>query len=318
VHMAAVKVETSRKESEVRQRADQHMMRRPHVCGTAYGVKRTSGNLTADPCYVIYVDQKVSSRALDKSHRVPKTVRRFGVTLPTDVVELGPLRFQSARSFDHPFFIRDNLTPGGTLTCFVRTPGDFHALSCAHVIWGRDKDPNSRDPIEIHDPVQQLWKPLGDSIAGFREIGMGYAPEFGYLDAGLASISASSLKKALAHRTRPRDVFPSPDGPLNLTQIQNQHVYADSLVSQRRIEAVVTGVYVVHPSGMRFDLVIETPDRSPITYPGDSGMLWMDAQDRAVAMHIMGEQGAINQPSRVSLATFMYRIVSRFRAIPLY
>jgi hypothetical protein len=90
--MAVVKAETSRKESEVRQRADQHMMRRPHVCGTAYGVKRTSGNLTTDPCYVIYVAQKVPSRELDKSQRVPKTVRRFGVILTTDVVELGPLQ----------------------------------------------------------------------------------------------------------------------------------------------------------------------------------------------------------------------------------
>lgn len=292
-------------------------MHRDYVCGTAFGIKRKSGKLTGIPSYVVFVEKKGTEVNLDKSQFIPKTVTRNRKRLSTDVVEMGPLQFHSTFQLSDPHFIRDNLTPGGTLTCFVKIIDEFFALSCAHVIWGQDKDPMSLDPIEIYDKKTDLWKSLGNSITGLRDKGLGYAPDFGYIDAGLASITIERLQKSLHNRAKLQQVLSPPEGYAEISEIQNLAVHAHSIVSGKLIEAVITGVYFFHSSGFRFDLTIETHDRSPITFPGDSGLLWLDEQERAVAMHVMGERAETNQGSRISFSTFIFRILKRFNALPL-
>ena len=52
-------------------------MRRNYVCGTAYGIKRTSGKLTEIPAYVIYVEKKASALKFDK--------RKFGSNMGSEI-----------------------------------------------------------------------------------------------------------------------------------------------------------------------------------------------------------------------------------------
>lgn len=290
-------------------------MRRKNVCGTAYGVKRTAGSLQPELAYIVYVSSKKPQGRLASADRIPPKVTRLGMTLPTDVVELGSLRLHSLyNNLAKPRFIRDDITPGGTVTSFIRTGADYFALSCAHVIWGADRDPNTESAIQIYEAEKGEWIHLGASAGGVRDVGRGYAPDFGYLDAGLASISNPTLRKACAGSTTRRGIHPSSGDALDLSQVQDLPVFANSLVSDKRVEGIVTSLHFVHPSGVRFDLVIEREDRREITFPGDSGLLWIDHSGRAVAMHVMGEGDGPQTGSRVSLCTFMYRVLKRFDA----
>ena len=123
--MGAIINGTHKRQSNIRQRADKKLMRRDYVCGTVFGIKRKSGKLTGIPSYVVYVEKKDTEANLEKSQFVPKTVIRNGERLSTDVVEMGPLQFHSTSQLSAPHFIRDNLTPGGTLTCFVKIIDEY-------------------------------------------------------------------------------------------------------------------------------------------------------------------------------------------------
>jgi hypothetical protein len=302
-----------------RHRADKYLINRSNVCATSFGLKRTKGKLTKDFCYIVYVDKKFPPSKLSKKDMIPKTITRYGEKHKTDVVEIAPFRFQSGTTYG----IRDDVNSGGTLTCFARSKktddidGDeFYALSCAHVVWGRDKIINN-DPIQIWD--QERWVSFGSSLTGLNHRGSGTAPDFGFIDAGLVSIEHPQMQQ-LARSSDQLSILPIDEFHNDALSLIGTLVTAESIVSKSNLHGIITDVYFSDPNNNLYvDLIIRNPESEPLTFVGDSGLLWKDFKGNAVAMHSMGEDFGpdIGQPSRLSASTFFYKIVERLDIVPL-
>jgi len=156
------------------------LMSLPNVVGVGRGYKATAGVRTSAECIVVLVKQKVPGRVLEAQDMVPAEVRG----IPTDVVEVGEIRFLGARvgAADHG---EENVSstvgtptsgscarrlermrparPGVSIGHYQTTAGTFGAvvwdnetggpfiLSCNHVLAnatsGRDGRARAGDPI---------------------------------------------------------------------------------------------------------------------------------------------------------------------------
>ncbi len=67
----------------------------PHVIGTCIGKRREQGCKTDETCLVVLVKEKVADAQLEPEHRIPETVEFDGVTVRTDVQQVGDVRIQS-------------------------------------------------------------------------------------------------------------------------------------------------------------------------------------------------------------------------------
>lgn len=294
-----------------RHRADQRLAKLPNVWATAYGVKRIDGELTQVPCYTVYVSKKIPSKKIDKNDLVPKSLKRNGKSLLTDVIELGPLRLHGIVDPSKKGRIITGGKLYGTLGCFAKGNGEILCLSCAHVTGGQDEDPNTPEQISLWDPSRKEWHPIGISTVGLYERGNGYPPDFGKLDAGLVRIQDVTVRR-FANSLPPLQVF-MPKANANVPALlQGTPLRAKGAMSGI-CEGVVTGVWMrdIRGSGISADLVITDQQGADLTRPGDSGMLWKDRNGTAVAIHILGEDRG-PEPSRVSLSAFVYRITNHF------
>lgn len=262
----------------------------PHVIGTGLGVKRRAGAVIARTALIVYVDRKRPEQALARSARIPRYILHRGHRVPIDVVAIGPARLEFGRP---PFFLSDGST-SGVVTAFARSGPDYFLLGSAHCLGGDDGNIFTPATISVWDESGGGNVSVAESLMGVRLPGLGVAGDFGYLDAGVATIVGPEMM-ALARRARPMRLYPAatiglaleakgPNGPLSGT-----------------IEAVEVVV-----QGMRTDIVIRI--ESSGTYRGHSGMLWRTRKGLAVAMHGYGADYSAAGPSRTSLATALRRV----------
>jgi hypothetical protein len=67
----------------------------PHVVGTCIGKRREQGCKTDETCLVVLVKEKVPDAQLDPDERVPETIDLDGVTIRTDVQQVGEVTIQA-------------------------------------------------------------------------------------------------------------------------------------------------------------------------------------------------------------------------------
>ena len=185
-------------------------------------------------------------------------------------------------------------TKNGSLSCFARTSHNIVCgLSCAHVLAGTDGLFNPQaapDIVRIWDEQAQTLVECGQTIAVHRS-----SPPV--VDCGIFQYAApfvqqfASQLKFLPLNTA---IFHSPKSLIG-TEL--------SAFSGPRNLLLRGSVVQVLPN---WDFVIRSIDGQGFMN-GDSGMLWLDDEGKAVAMHVAGNGN--QQPSLFSYCTSAYRIL---------
>jgi hypothetical protein len=138
----------------------------PHhhnIVGVGFGRKHSEGNqITAPEAVRVYVRKKLAKRHLSKAELIPSEING----LPTDVIEVGRVRFLS-RPTDCGVSIAHFQAHAGTLGCMVRrvpNDGKEYVLSNNHVLANTNKG-NSGDII-----LQPAVEDGGNSLSGIAHL----------------------------------------------------------------------------------------------------------------------------------------------------
>lgn len=296
-----------------RKRADNGLAKtRRTVVGTAIGMKVTGG--VVDPsqvCLTVFVTTKKPKSRLRRDEMIPASVTRFSTEIPTDVIEI-----RQPPRLEFGFAINDS-TQLGTSGCFARNADGVYAVSCAHCVSGPDRDPTSSDPIFIEFPMREMYLYAGNSVPTVPISGGGTFPAFGDSDVGLIAISPEA--KELQQYAMGRDPLSLVewDGNLTMAQVSNMLRYtpvqgwgagSDNIV-RGRVARIFVQLYSRY-----YDLMIESYSNSGLTRPGDSGLMWLNAANMAVGMHMAGADFTVEGSSRYSLSMFASRIPGQLQA----
>ncbi len=185
----------------------------------------------------------------------------------------------------------------GTLGCFARTGNNlFCGLSCAHVLAGSDGlfDPQGApDIVRVWDAQAQALVECGQTLAIHRS-----SPPV--VDCGIFQYAApfvQQLVPQLKFLPLNTDIFHAPENLID------QELRAFS--GPRNLWLHGTVVQVFQPN---WDFIIRSTDGLGFMN-GDSGMMWLDENGHAVAMHVAGDTA--HQPSLFSYSTVAYRLLQQ-------
>lgn len=270
-----------------RRRFENQLRGFPNVVGTALGNKISDGKITSDKAVIVYVDAKKNK--ISSSKKIPKHIVYSGMKIPTDVVEVSALRFQSQA----PFYCSDG-SRLGIVSSMCKTDRFFFAATCAHNLKGSDADIYSKDPMQLFDRENNKWINVGQTSSVYYSDGIGADGNYGFVDAGLFTIEDESLIKKLKAATTL---------PVNSKIFWGQQVYAIATGGHRLTGAVA---HVESSIGNIFSDVCIKID-PPGSTEGDSGMLWRSTSGKAVAVHSKGFGDFDNNRTQFSLGMFAYR-----------
>lgn len=140
--------------AQIRQAKDSHkeqILSKPNVVGVGLGYKETRGRKTNELCVVALVRRKIPEAGLEQSELVPREIDG----IPTDVIDVGELRAQAARTdrwrpAPGGVSIGHYKVTAGTFGTVVRdrSTGERLILSNNHVL------ANSNDSV-VGDPILQ-------------------------------------------------------------------------------------------------------------------------------------------------------------------
>ena len=111
-----------------------------NVLGAGFGRRAVEGEPTGEPALVVYVARKVPAEIVPGKRRIPRKLTVSGTEVAVDVVETGPMYFQSYTYRDRPasngVSCSHVLAGAGTIGCLVRdnTDNTLCILSNNHVI----------------------------------------------------------------------------------------------------------------------------------------------------------------------------------------
>lgn len=186
-------------------------------------------------------------------------------------------------------------TQNGSLACFGRTSANLVCgISCAHVLTGTDgylNTPGEPDIVRIWDSESSKLVECGKTIAVHRS-----SPPV--IDCGIFQYSpsfAQNLIPKLKFLALNNDLFFSPQALLNA----KVHAYSGP-------RNIVLRGKVIQTSYAPWDFIIRNEDGLGFMR-GDSGMLWLDENGSAVAIHIAGD--TMHQPSTYSYAGNAFQIL---------
>jgi hypothetical protein len=251
--------------------------------------------------------KKVPTGRLKLEHRIPAKVRRHGLDLPTDVIELPRLRLEMG------FSILDGAQQG-TLGCFASRANTLYGLTCAHCVAGPDQDLTTSNNITVEFPRPGDFLSLGPSADAGMFPGSGLFPDYGNFDAALVEITAPVVKTFISNQSK-LPVFRPPPQALAGTDLLNilQYIPVEGWGAGTKnvIRGRIGGVFVDVPPD-RFDLMIEQTVGAQLTREGDSGMIWIGPSGQAFGIHMVGDGMGSNNSSLRSFAAFAFRAVDRF------
>jgi hypothetical protein len=274
--------------------------------GSCFALKRVGGQRTPMLAFTVFVREKVSSASLGAHQRIPNTVRRHGVDLPTDVVVVKDLRNEFG-------FAIDDGVQLGTTGAFAAKSNSLYAVTCAHCITGPDGNYNTPDPVRIEFPSRGFIVPLGTSADAVVNQGSGLYPDFGEMDIGLVQVADPPVIAYIGTRPTLPSFQPPPN--LGLEEIRgillNTPVQGWGARTNNIIRGQVEGVFVNYPPRF-FDLMISDPAGQGLTMPGDSGLMWIGPMGQAYGIHMVGEDDGTGNPSQNTFACFAFRAASHF------
>lgn len=303
----------ARRHQAARKSADHRLHRLPNVVGSCFGIKQTAGVHTGQLSYTLLVSQKVPAHELVPEHRIPSTVTRLGMRMPTDVRIIGPLRRETGYAIDDG-------TQLGTIGAFARrADSTLYALTCAHCIPGVDGNIHTPANLRVEFPDRfGAIVPLGISADAEISDGTGIHPEFGEFDAAMVELTGAPDITAPALLDHVRNctelpVYEPPSGLsademaalLNFTTVQGW-----GAASNRVLSGQIIGVMVTF-EGHFFDLMISAIDGQGLTIVGDSGLIWTGPLGKAYGIHMAGD-GPVGSASTTTFACFAHRATTRF------
>lgn len=198
----------------------------------------------------------------------------------------------------------------GALSAFA-TLGDnkLFGISANHVLSGSDGNLQTSDRVFARDLATGDWVDIGFGNIGYNFPGLQQPPwSYGVFDIGIFEIKVNRIP---------------PINQLEINQsIQNGrydeltglHVFSYSVMDDRVISGIVSGVFMRSLSGTPFDLIIESDDGDYLTKKGDSGVLWTDVEGAAIGVHIYG----FNNPSKFSYCVLIDRVCEQFAITGLW
>ncbi|MEA5403241.1 hypothetical protein VB776_09970 [Arcicella sp. DC2W] len=192
----------------------------------------------------------------------------------------------------------------GALAGFVSKPdGSIVGLSAFHVLSGSNRQIDPFDDIvDIRDEEQQKWVEFGITKEGIYSRGNATDRDFGVLDFAFFQLNPSLLERVEKNLN---------EIPIShflemkiLTEMENEMVFGYSVINESRIVGQISKVFYTGSHNL-FDAEIEIIEGS--TEDGDSGILWKDANGRALLMHIRGNS---DNNTFKSYGTFINRIIA--------
>ena len=185
------------KVTEAKNTAEKDFMALPNVCGIGIGFKEVKGKPGTNLGVTVFVERKVAKSQLAKRDLVPETLSlpETDETLPTDVIETGPLEAHAFTARIRParpgFSIGHHQITAGTFGCLVRdrcSPCRIHILSNNHVL-------ANSNVASLGDPVLQPGRYDGGSypndfiarLCRFIPIRFGDPEKYNLVDAALAT-----------------------------------------------------------------------------------------------------------------------------------
>ncbi|QOJ20955.1 MAG: hypothetical protein HRU77_09780 [Gammaproteobacteria bacterium] len=285
------------------------------VRASGLGIKFVSGKPTEEPCLSVFVSKKIEHDLLTKEEMLPKAIRIGQHLHPIDVVEMGSFIRQSAPE-NYPFGVcLTDEKENGTRSAFATTANGIMALTCSHVIAGKDNNPMTPALIKSFDWTSKKWESFGQSDQAVFGPGNRNPLDFGYLDAALVKLLPGIEPNPISNTPLPCFV---PRSIKDIESLAGKIVAGFGIASGKclgMVQAVlVSGVGGGHLSA---DIIVGALSSDGLTRKGDSGMLWFDQQGQVIAQHVLGELSAPGKGSKLTIATLINRINSRLQIFSL-
>lgn len=262
-----------------RSQIDDQVGSKANILGSMIGVKLINGEPTAKLGMTFFVHEKIDVREIPPRSRIPKKISVGQHTWPTDVLVWPKMVEQVALPASSITF-DENLQ--GTLTCFARKSGTFFGLSCAHCLKGKDGNPATPTNVQLWSPTLRKFIEVGDSVLAVFSAGTRIAGTSGFIDCGIFEIENSQLLNR-ARKAKPLTVV------ADVKTMLHQEVFGHSTftaLGDTMRTATVIGIdqkVLDHKA----DLILMA--QPPGFFQGDSGMLWVTNDGRAVGIHTRGE-----------------------------
>ena len=286
-----VRAQSVQEIKDLRERAEERLLKLPNVIGSMIGAKIKSGNLTKNIGLTLFVAEKIPPKELGPKEQIPKQITIDGRSLYTDVLEIRSLTPQSS-IFPSVLVVSDG-QECGTVSSLCSSPNGFFGLTCAHVIGGRDRDPATTDPVEMWCPSKKDYVRVGNSLSAFVSKGAGTPDDFGFADAALFTLDHPEL----VERAHGAAVIAAADPEIG-----------ETVQGVGGTHGILTGTVLgIHKKleDMLIDVCVQVD--SPGTFIGDSGMLWKNKGGQPVAIHAYGERGLPLDGSKFSGAMLASR-----------
>jgi len=252
----------------------------PNVVGSMIGLKVAGGRRTRTVGLTVFVSRKMPLASLSRGKRLPNELQVGGISIPVDVIQMGPLRNQSGLFPAQGALVTYDGAGPGTLSCLCRSGDGLFGLTCAHALKGKDGDPTTPTPVSVWSPTMRRYESVGQSLRAVTGPGAGVPGRFGFVDAAIFSVEHPELAAMGASAT--------PTGSVEASIGTKLHGFG---AMRGRRTGVVLGVDQVL-FGVRCDYVVSVDP--PGTYRGDSGLLWRNSAGDPVAIHAKApKQGAL-------------------------
>lgn len=252
------------------------------VLGSMIGAKLRNGVPTGEIGITYFVREKIPARELSKAERIPPSVRANDLVWPTDVLVLPEMVNQAAA----PVITHDGASQG-SLSCFATANGRLYGLTCGHCLVGRDLDPTTPTDVRIWLTPAAGLVDCGRSVISLFAASSGLDGR-GFVDCGVFSIENPALL-ARAKRATPLRTVTDLDSLLRTKVFGNSTLTVPSDPHGKAASARTALVIGVDQRALdhHSDLVLQVD--APGTFLGDSGMLWLSKDGRAIGIHTRGE-----------------------------
>lgn len=286
------------------------MARQCGIWAGGIGMRWQHGALTEQLCYRLFTTAKRPLGRLGKQSPVPRRLRRHGTRLRTDLsTRRRPCRdttpgtdLATAHRQIRALLNSDGDKLGTLGAWGLDGQGQLVGVGAGHFVAGADRTIDDRDRISAWRA--NTWVPVGRSRKVVQSRGDATDPaDYGVLDAG------SFMTAAPPGALEPLPIY----FPASLldpwARGLGMRVFGDGAASGPMEGVITATLWEAFSGGLRADLLIEHPDGDDLTRKGDSGTIWHNIANKAVGMHILGEDRA--GASRYSIATYMFRVVDR-------
>lgn len=294
---------TIKKIKQVRRLVDSSILRMPGVMGVATGYKQVKGERTDELAVIIYVAKKLPLDRLPFFHTIPSSLGIRGVTIPTDVVEVGyyvPYTYDNRErpakggvSIGHL-----NITAGtlGGLVCgpaCEKEENSILILSNNHVLaavnQGQKGDhitqPGQYDGGTCHvDCIATLERfvPIDLSDGATNYVDCAVAKPYNNSDVSFDIHDIGMPNLTETYTLTPQDV-------VNATNVQKTGRTTQHTVGYvSAIDWKGTVLYEWTPVYFENQIVVETLDGNPVAEGGDSGSLVLTMDNKVCGLLFAG------------------------------